>query len=490
LDSYERNSNGMQEAMTQIETASFRAFQGAVDRPHPNRLLCGIAILTDVAGAVGSGIVAYFVRHGNFHLSLDYLLLMVVAAYGLIQLQLAFGAYSAGALQRPLRQSTKIIGAWCLVLLVLIATVYFARAATEVSRGWFGIWFISGALAVLGARVMVSRFIASLRERGLLNTRVAILGSGRLLNQLADRLGEKGLPEIELVGVFPVPRNGTTHYREWNRAAENLIELARRTRIDEVIIAVRRSRPPMKAVVDRLSTIPANINFCSDLNGLAGPPSHLALVTGTPILGLRSRPLEGWNWVGKRALDLVLGSLALAFRSVLMIAVSLLIIWDSPGPVLFRQRRYGFNNGEIVVLKFRTMRQEASSDASVAQATVGDPRITRIGRLLRRTSIDELPQLINVIFGEMSLVGPRPHAIAHNKYYAELIENYGARCRVKPGITGWAQVNGYRGETDTIEKMRRRIEHDLFYIDNWSLWLDLKILLLTVLRGFVHPNAY
>jgi putative colanic acid biosynthesis UDP-glucose lipid carrier transferase len=167
-----------------------------------------------------------------------------------------------------------------------------------------------------------------------------------------------------------------------------------------------------------------------------------------------------------------------------------LVKLDSPGPVLFRQKRYGFNNNDITVFKFRSMRNDPNPDPSVPQAQRNDPRVTRIGAFLRKSSLDELPQLFNVLQGTMSLVGPRPHAVAHNEHYAAVIDGYLGRHRVKPGITGWAQVNGYRGETDTPEKMRMRVQYDLYYIDNWSLSLDLKILLMTIFVGFVNRNAY
>jgi exopolysaccharide biosynthesis polyprenyl glycosylphosphotransferase len=173
-----------------------------------------------------------------------------------------------------------------------------------------------------------------------------------------------------------------------------------------------------------------------------------------------------------------------------MLLIALLIKLDGHGPVLFRQRRFGFNNDPITVLKFRTMSADAANDVTVPQATRHDPRVTRVGRILRRTSLDELPQLINVLKGEMSLVGPRPHAIAHNEYYAEAIDGYLGRHRVKPGITGWAQVNGLRGETATVQAMHERVKHDLYYIENWSMPFDLLILLRTLMVGFVHRNAY
>jgi putative colanic acid biosynthesis UDP-glucose lipid carrier transferase len=214
------------------------------------------------------------------------------------------------------------------------------------------------------------------------------------------------------------------------------------------------------------------------------------VVRGLPVIGISERPLVGWKGLAKRAEDCVLAGAALVVLAPIMAVIALLIAIESPGPVLFRQLRHGFNNSSITVLKFRTMYHDPTPDPIVRQARPDDPRVTRLGRFLRRMSLDELPQLVNVLRGDMSLVGPRPHAIPHDEKYASLIDNYLARHRVRPGITGLAQVNGYRGETDTVEKMRKRIEHDLKYIEEWSLLLDLSVLFRTVLVGFIHPRAY
>jgi Undecaprenyl-phosphate glucose phosphotransferase len=208
------------------------------------------------------------------------------------------------------------------------------------------------------------------------------------------------------------------------------------------------------------------------------------------MINVFERPLSGWGAVLKRAEDIALSALLLVLFGPLLLLLGLLVRLDSRGPALFRQQRFGFNNNPITVLKFRTMRVNAATDPAVPQARRGDPRITRIGRFLRRTSLDELPQLINVLRGDMSLIGPRPHAIAHNEYYAELIDGYLRRHRVKPGITGWAQVNGWRGETADVEAMHQRVKYDLYYIENWSLRFDVAILLRTLVTGFVHRNAY
>jgi putative colanic acid biosynthesis UDP-glucose lipid carrier transferase len=211
---------------------------------------------------------------------------------------------------------------------------------------------------------------------------------------------------------------------------------------------------------------------------------------GVPLLGVLQRPFSRWGYLVKAVEDYALATLLLILTAPLMLAIALAVWLDSPGPIIFRQKRYGFNNGTIEVFKFRTMRTDQDENDRAVQARRDDRRLTRLGHWLRRTSLDELPQLFNVLRGEMSVVGPRPHMVEHNQQYAALIETYLGRHRVKPGITGWAQVNGWRGETDTLEKMERRIGHDLYYIENWSLSFDLRILAWTLLVGLIHPNAY
>jgi Undecaprenyl-phosphate glucose phosphotransferase len=232
------------------------------------------------------------------------------------------------------------------------------------------------------------------------------------------------------------------------------------------------------------------VHLSQDLSDLAIAPRKLAMLREAVLIKVYERPLSGWASILKQVEDAVLSLLLVVLFLPLMGIIALGVKLDSKGPVFFRQQRFGFNNNPIWVYKFRTMHPGAAEDPQVRQAQRSDPRVTRFGRLLRRTSLDELPQLFNVLKGEMSLVGPRPHAIAHNEYYAKCIDRYLHRHRVKPGITGWAQVNGLRGETPTIEAMHARVKHDLFYIENWSIWFDLWILLRTFGVGFIHPNAY
>jgi len=289
-----------------------------------------------------------------------------------------------------------------------------------------------------------------------------------------------------LAGVFSLEPNGPRR-----SGIDDLLGLARLFRVDEVVMAASSSpADEIDAVMLKLGTLPTNVRVSPLVPALAVALRDASFLFGQPMVTMCRRPLGDWSRVAKRAEDLVFTTAVVCLIAPLTMLIALAIKLDSPGPILFRQRRLGFNNNVITVLKFRTMMHQPEGDGRVVQAQRQDKRVTQVGRLLRRTSLDELPQFYNVFRGEMSLVGPRPHALAHNDEYAALIDGYLGRHRVQPGITGWAQVNGLRGETDTPEKMRRRVEHDLTYIEQWSLGLDLKILVVTVVTTLFDRNAY
>lgn len=217
--------------------------------------------------------------------------------------------------------------------------------------------------------------------------------------------------------------------------------------------------------------------------------SQLKEVGGVQTFSIFSSPFDGVGKFTKRVEDIIIGSMIALLISPVLLAVAIGVKLSSPGPVLFKQDRYGLGGKKIKVWKFRSMKV-MENDAVVTQATKNDPRVTKFGAFIRRTSLDELPQFINVLQGSMSIVGPRPHAVAHNEQYRKLVDNYMIRHKIKPGITGWAQINGYRGETETVDKMDKRIRYDIQYMQNWSLWLDIKIIFLTVFKGFVSETAY
>ena len=273
---------------------------------------------------------------------------------------------------------------------------------------------------------------------------------------------------------------------------DDLLAFARVEPIDQIIITLPQHAASRRlACFEKLRHLPVDVRLSPDLPGLELSGHGVTELAGMPLLRVFDRPLTGWSALAKGVEDRVLAALVLVLAAPVMLGITVLIRLGSPGPVLYRQRRYGFDNQPIEVLKFRTMFVDrAKRRGAVARRPRHDPRVTPLGRFLRRTSLDELPQFLNVLRGEMSLVGPRPHAVAHHERFASLIDGYLARHRVKPGITGWAQVNGLRGETDTLARMQERVRYDLHYIENWSLLLDLRIILRTLLVGFSHPNAY
>jgi Undecaprenyl-phosphate glucose phosphotransferase len=245
--------------------------------------------------------------------------------------------------------------------------------------------------------------------------------------------------------------------------------------------------------LNKLSLVPVDVRLCPGEFAMRLGTLQASHIGGHTFLNVIDHPLRDWRWFVKTVEDRLLSALILMSISPLMVAIALLIRLDSPGPVLFRQKRYGFNNQLIEVLKFRTMRHEMSDSNAEQLTRRNDPRITRVGAVLRRTSLDELPQFLNVLRGDMSIVGPRPHALSAKAgalLYQEAVKYYDARHRMKPGITGWAQVNGWRGETDTQEQIRKRVEHDLYYIEHWSIAFDLRIIARTIVGGFSGRNAF
>ena len=277
---------------------------------------------------------------------------------------------------------------------------------------------------------------------------------------------------------------------------DDLLVFARRTRIDLIIFTIPvTAEARIVEMLTKLSVLPVDIRLSAHTNRLQFRPRAYSYIGAVPVIPMQDKPIADWDVVVKAAFDRTVGALMLLALSPLMIATAVAIKLDSKGPVLFRQKRYGFNNELIGVFKFRSMYTDKTDHTASKLVTKDDPRVTRVGRIIRKTSIDELPQLFNVVFaGDLSLVGPRPHAVhakAAERRYDEAVDGYFARHRVKPGITGWAQINGWRGETDTRQKLEKRVEHDLYYIENWSVLLDMYILVKTPLSLLSKSeNAY
>jgi putative colanic acid biosynthesis UDP-glucose lipid carrier transferase len=330
---------------------------------------------------------------------------------------------------------------------------------------------------------------------GILQRNVVIVGAGpqaeRLIGHIRDSGPELGVrpmavfkvrPEIERTEVMGVPVSG---------GLDDLLPFVRSNPVQEIMVALPWDREEeISDVLTRLREAPIDVSLAPEPLGYMLMERRVRHLGDLPMTVVQEPPLSGWNLILKSLEDRIGSALIILMLSPVLLVLAILIRLDSPGPAIFRQQRYGFNNNVFTVYKFRSMRNDVGDAKGGAQATKGDPRITRIGAFIRKTSLDELPQLFNVLKGDMSLVGPRPHAVAHNEEYAGIIDQYLSRHKVKPGITGWAQVHGLRGETDTPDKMEKRVQYDLYYIDNWSLWLDIRILIRTLLVGFVNENAY
>jgi putative colanic acid biosynthesis UDP-glucose lipid carrier transferase len=374
---------------------------------------------------------------------------------------------------------SRILLRWATVVATLLLLAFALKVSAVFSRLIMLSWFAATPLALVGAHALRERAHAAITN-GADAPRYIIVGANRVGFELLRRLPQKGF-----LGFFdfrsPDRVSQVIDPDQLAGHCKDVAAFASAHAVTAIYIALPLSNVPrIGEMVRELRDTTASIYFLPDVFAFDLIQGRLVDINGMPALSVCDTPFHGMDAVLKRAFDLALAGLALVAASPFLALLGLGVKLSSPGPVLFRQRRYGLNGEEINVYKFRSM-TVCEDGAVVTQATREDQRITRFGRFLRRTSLDELPQILNVLQGKMSLVGPRPHAIAHNEQYRKLISGYMIRHKVRPGITGWAQVNGLRGETDTIEKMRARVKFDIDYLNNWSIWLDLKILARTVL---------
>jgi Undecaprenyl-phosphate glucose phosphotransferase len=446
-------------------------------------VLCTLRV-ADIAVIVVSGVVSYAARHDTLDVPALYWWQILA---GCIIATVAFHyaqVYTFTSLRQRSRQLGRVALIWAATALVMIAALFFAKVADEVSRLWLLIWGGIGLAALVGVRLICWLWVIRLSQAGKLMRNVAVVGPRPAAENVAQRIEYDSDGDVRVLGIFHTASDG--HNGE--EGVERLAELSRSTRVDEVMMAFPCvMTEDICRALHTLGILPTDVKLCLDFDRTTPLPA--GLLSPQPLVLCR-RPLSGWQLLVKRTMDVTLSLGLLVIFAPLMALLAMLVKLDSPGPCVFRQRRFGFNKQPFTVFKFRTMYCDDKPDPAVPQARRGDLRVTRFGRFLRRHSLDELPQLFNVVFGTMSLVGPRPHAIVHDERYAAMIDGYFARHRVLPGITGWAQVNGFRGETDTTEKMARRIEHDLFYIEHWTPFFDLRILMRTLRVGFANGNAY
>ncbi|VUS60250.1 UDP-glucose:undecaprenyl-phosphate glucose-1-phosphate transferase [Klebsiella spallanzanii] len=383
---------------------------------------------------------------------------------------------------------TLVIKNWTLSILLSMGVIFFTPQIT-ISFNIIFWWFIFCCVGILSFRVLIRYSARWLRMLGYNTRKVAIAGSMPVGINLAKSFIEEPWLGFIVQG----------YYGEKKKVEENipyagdldaLVCDAKQGKIDRIYIAMSMDdNDKIKKLVRELTDTTCSVMLIPDLFTFNILHSRTEEVNGVPVVPLFDTPLNGINMVLKRLEDIFVSSMILLLISPLLLLIAFAIKVTSNGPIIFKQTRYGIDGKPIKVWKFRSM-TVMENDAIVIQAKKNDSRITPLGGFLRKTSLDELPQFINVLLGNMSIVGPRPHAVSHNEQYRKLIEGYMLRHKVKPGITGLAQIKGWRGETDTLEKMQKRVEYDLEYIREWSIWLDIKIIVLTIFKGFINKSAY
>jgi Undecaprenyl-phosphate glucose phosphotransferase len=407
--------------------------------------------------------------------------------------------YQVQAFRGYEKQYMRLASAWSLVFLLLIGASFFAKAGDQFSRVWLGSFYAFGLLALIVFRRALFLLVQRWTNKGYLTLRTVIVGGGKAGADVINELKRQKNLGIHIIGLFDDrgdSRSGSEIAGEPKLGSvDDLVEFGRRTRLDLVVFALPISAEDrILEMLKKLWVLPVDIRLAAHSAKLRFRPRSYSYIGSVPVIDVADRPIADWDVVMKWLFDKIVGTLMLIALSPVMALTALAIKIDSRGPVLFKQKRYGFNNDLIEVYKFRSMKVEDSDATAAKLVTKGDPRVTRIGRFIRKTSLDELPQLFNVVFkGNLSLVGPRPHAVnakAEERRYDEAVDGYFARHRVKPGLTGWAQINGWRGETDTHEKIQNRVEHDLYYIENWSVLFDLSILLRTPAALLNTESAY
>ena len=491
------DDNGMQSGvgrpmvMDDIPAAQARAHRNYafVTKLFPSLLAIADCLVLLAAGyGCYYGLVPYSYKSESFyHVAINTNWLVTVMIF-----QFA-GLYQYDAMLKPRGAMDRVVIAIMTSFLLMFAAAFSLKISGIFSRAWIAVFFLACVGGVVAARFIAAGLVHRMAEAQMISRRVAVYGRLPQIECFLRFARESDDSFIGVTGIFLEPGEEVKDpgLRQMHRGGlEELMSFARSQMVDDIILAVPWSDGGrLKALVTQLRELPTNVHVSADLAGfdvrMSPPPSYYE---HAPLYQVVGQPLSGWDVVFKAAFDYALAAILLVVMSPLLLAVAIAIKLDSRGPVLFRQHRFGFNNKVFGIYKFRTM-VDCQPAAATVQARAGDPRITRLGGFLRQTSIDELPQLLNVLNGTMSLVGPRPHAVDHNEEYSKKIRGYFARHRMKPGITGLAQIKGYRGPTDTVEKMEQRVKYDILYTDTWSPWLDFKILLLTPFAVATGKNA-
>jgi putative colanic acid biosynthesis UDP-glucose lipid carrier transferase len=461
-------------------------------RPYHSKL----AFLRRLSDALWVAVALWIACYGHDRIWGEQYVLAATLGVGLFSLLAEWDDLNSSRRGAMLFQDVaRTVSGWLGVVAVLLLVGFATKRSAAYSRVAMFTWFWLAPTLIVLWRICLRLALRTLRRRGRNSRTVAIAGAGVLGQRILQTLLENAWMGLRPVGYFDDRKLVGSRPLESSDvqvlgSLGDMVTRAQAGEFDIVYLALPlRAEQRVREVIDGLSDAASTVYFVPDIFAFNLLQARLVPLGRIPTIGVFETPFaSGAGWV-KRVEDIVLSFLILTLVSLPMALIAIGVKLSSRGSVFFRQHRYGLDGRQITVWKFRSM-TVCEDGPDVPQAKRNDPRTTRFGAFLRRTSLDELPQFFNVLLGTMSIVGPRPHAVAHNEQYRRMIRGYMLRHKVKPGITGWAQINGYRGETDTLEKMERRVEHDLWYICNWSLWLDLRIVLSTAIKGFSGTNTY
>ncbi len=467
------------------------------NRVFSEKITQGLLVFSDffIFWALGVFLYAYFVdwsekSYFSYVFIVSFQTVLLVIFYNISNL------YKVDPVPHPIQQIKKIFIVNTSLFLFIIVFLFALKISADFSRRWLFSWCMVSTSTICFVRCLYYLSLRKLAQKGYLVRNAVIFGAGGQANKLMSEINTQDYPWIKMVGCFDdrtdrvLPNSINLIHGDIN----SLISFIRENNCEEVLIALPWSAEKrIHEIIRKIRILPVSIHLVPDMMGLDYSQYNYENFSGIPVLNVQNKPLLDWDSVVKVIEDKVLASFFLILFLPLFLVIGVLIKLDSPGPVFFRQKRYGFNNRLICIYKFRSLQVTKQDNNAEYLVTKDDSRITRVGAFLRRTSLDELPQFFNVLKGEMSVVGPRPHALkasAAGELYDEAVTEYAARHKVKPGITGWAQVNGWRGETDTKEKIIKRVEYDMHYIENWSPFLDIIIILRTPRAVFAQQNAY
>jgi len=431
-------------------------------------------------------------NYAKFELPDAYWVAVSIQIILVLSLFSAFNVYVSWRGKSLLLQFYTLLQAWCVSFLVLFGIAFLTQTGEMFSREWAVYWFVISGACLFLLRLAVRKILTHCRKRKLNCKNIIIIGANSLGREIAERIQDNAWSGLEVIRFFDTEPAMESLQGIKVESLEKLHEFKQQGNVSEIWIALPLSEEEkLSWLLKDLEHCTLNIRFMPSLmigDKLLSQP--ISRVLGMAVIDLSITPMNDSNRIIKWLEDKLLSALILILISPLMLLIAIGVKCSSPGPVIYKQKRHGWDGTIFTVYKFRSMKVHREEQGKVTQACRGDSRVTPLGALLRKYNLDELPQFINVLQGRMSIVGPRPHAVEHNDYYKEEIEHYMRRHKVKPGVTGWAQVSGWRGETDTLEKMQKRVEFDLYYIDHWSLWFDLKIIALTILRSFFDKHAF